>query len=117
MRHRAKTKRLNRKSSHLNALLKNLATSIVLYEKVKTTEAKAKQVKPIIEKLISKAKKDDKVKVNRDLNAYLPDKNASKKLSRELVERYKDRSSGFVRLTKIGFRAGDAAPMVQIELV
>ncbi len=117
MRHRVKSKRTNRNSAHLKAMLKNLTTSIILYEKVKTTEAKAKLVKPVIEKLISKAKKKDAVTANRDLNAYLPDKNATKKIMRELINRYKDRSSGFVRLTKIGFRAGDAAPMVQIELV
>lgn len=117
MRHRSKSKRVNRHSAHLNAMLKNLATSIILYEKVKTTEAKAKLVKPVVEKLISKAKKDSAMNAYRALNAYLPDKNASKKLMEELNKRYKDRDSGYVRLTKMGFRAGDAAPMVQIELV
>lgn len=117
MRHRVKSKRANRNSAHLNAMLRNLATSVILYEKVKTTEAKAKLVKPVIEKLISKAKKADAMNAYKALNAYLPDKNASKKVMKELTERYKARPSGFIRLTKVGFRAGDSAPMTQIELV
>ena len=117
MRHRIKSKRVNRDEAHLDSMLRNLATSIVLYEKVKTTRPKAKLVKPIVEKLISSAKKNSTVNAMRLLNAYFLDKNASKKLIRELLERYKDRNSGFLRLTNLGFRAGDAAPMVQIELV
>ena len=117
MRHKVKSTRLNRNKAHLDSLLRNLATSIILYEKVKTTEAKAKLVKPVVEKLITKAKKNSTANAMRQLNAYLPDKNASKKLVRELVERYNDRPSGFVRLTRLGFRSGDAAPMIQIELV
>jgi len=117
MRHRVKSKRLNRDKAHLDSMLRNLATSIILYEKVKTTRPKAKLVKPIVEKLISASKKDSKVNALRQLNSYLLDKNASKKLTRELADRYKDRQSGFVRLTNLGFRAGDAAQMVQIELV
>ncbi len=117
MRHRVKSKRINRDEAHLDSMLRNLATSIVLYEKVKTTKAKAKLVKPIIEKLISVAKKNSKMNAYRSLNSYFLDKNAPKKLINELLERYKDRNSGFVRLINLGFRAGDAAPMVQIELV
>ena len=117
MRHRVKTTRLNRNKAHLNAMLRNLATSVILYEQVKTTEAKAKLVKPLVEELISKAKKQSLPMAMRSLNSYLTDKNATKKVVRELSERYKDRSSGFTRLTSLGFRAGDAAPMTQIELV
>lgn len=117
MRHRVKSIRLNRDEAHLNSMLRNMAASIILYEKVKTTRPKAKLVKPIVEKLISKTKKQDPVTAMRTLNAYFPDINASKKLVRELAERYKDRSSGYIRMTNLGFRAGDAAPMVQLELV
>ena len=117
MRHRVKSKRLNRNASHLDAMLRNLATSVVLYERVKTTEAKAKMVKPIVEQLITAAKKGSSMNAYRRLNAYFSDKNASKKLMEELLDRYKDRSSGYLRLTHLGFRAGDSAPMVQIELV
>ena len=117
MRHRVKSTRLNRNSAHLDAMTRNLATSIILYEKVKTTESKAKLVKPIVEKLITKAKKQDIPTASRNLNAYLTDKNATKKLTRELLDRYKDKNSGYLRITPLGYRAGDAAPMVQIELV
>ena len=117
MRHRVKSKRLNRNEAHLNAMTRNLATSIILYEKVKTTQSKAKLIKPVVEKLISKAKGQELPLATRTLNSFLQDKNATKKLTRELLDRYKDRNSGFLRITPLGFRAGDAAPMVQIELV
>ena len=117
MRHRVKRTRLNRDDAHLAAMLKNLTTSILLYEKVKTTKPKAKLVKPIVERLISLAKKQSLQVTMKSLNAYLKDANASKKLIEELLKRYKDRNSGFVRIIPLGFRAGDAAKMVQIELV
>jgi large subunit ribosomal protein L17 len=98
-------------------MVNNMTVSVILYEKVKTTQAKAKLVKPVIESLIATAKRQDAVTATRTLNAQLPDKNATKKVMRELLERYKDRSSGFVRLTPLGNRPGDAAPVVQIELV
>lgn len=98
-------------------MLGNLATSIILYEKVKTTQAKAKMVKPMVEKLITAAKKGPLPTAMRTLNAALPDTNASKKITRELLKRYENRSSGYLRIIPLGFRAGDAAPMVQIELV
>jgi len=117
MRHRIKTSRLNRNEAQLNALLKSLATSIILYEKVKTTSSKAKMVKPIVEKLITSAKTHTLPVSIRTLNAFLTDTNATKKVTKELTERYKERSSGYLRIIPLGFRAGDAAPMVQIELV
>jgi large subunit ribosomal protein L17 len=117
MRHQVKTKRINRDEAHLTSMLRNLATSIILYEKVKTTSAKAKMLKPLIEKLLVDAKGSSVVNVYRYLNSYLLDKNASKKVVDELITRYKDRNSGFVRITNLGHRAGDAAPMVQVELV
>jgi large subunit ribosomal protein L17 len=98
-------------------MLRNLATSIILYEKVKTTQAKAKLVKPIVEKLIAASKKKDLTTAMRTLNSYLMDKNASKKLMQEIIPRYKDRNSGFVRLTPLGRRSGDSAPVIQIEFV
>lgn len=117
MRHRQKTKRLNRNRAHLDAMLRNMVTSIILYEKVKTTKSKAELAKSVVEKLITKAKKQPLPVAMRTLNGYLMDENASKKLTRELLERYKDRQSGYLRVTPLGFRAGDSAPMVQIELV
>lgn len=117
MRHRRNTTRLNRDAAHLDSMLRNMATSIILYEKVKTTHSKAKVVKSVVEKLITKAKNQPLAVAMRTFNAYLTDKNASKKLMRELVERYKERNSGYLRVTPLGFRSGDSAPMVQIELV
>jgi len=117
MRHLVKSKRVNRNASHLDLMLRNLATSIILYEKIKTTKPKAKQLKAIIEKLIVDVKDKPTVNVYRLLNSYLLDKNASNKMVHELTNRYKDRNAGFVRITNLGHRAGDAAPMVQIELV
>ena len=98
-------------------MLRNLATSIILYEKVRTTRSKAKTVKPIIEKLISDAKRQSLPVAMRTLNAYLSDKTASKKLTHELLIRYEKRQSGFIRFIPVGYRAGDEAPMVQIELI
>jgi len=117
MRHQVKSKRVNRDEAHLDKMLRNLATSIILYEKIKTTKAKAKILKPLIEKLLVDAKDSSVVNVYRNLNSYLLDKNASKKVVDELSKRYKDRKAGFVRMTNLGYRAGDSAPMVQIELV
>lgn len=117
MRHKVQSKRVNRDEAHLSAMLKNLATSLVLYEKVKTTKAKAKLVTPVIERLITTSGKYSTVNAMRYLNAYFLDKNASKKVVQELLGRYKNHNAGFVRLTNLGFRSGDAAPMVQIELI
>ncbi|MBT5016413.1 50S ribosomal protein L17 [Candidatus Peregrinibacteria bacterium] len=122
MRHRSKRRSFGRQTDHQKAMLKNLVTSILLYEKIKTTEAKAKEVAPYVEKLITIAKagesgKKPKVNVIRALKAATYDENASRKLLEEIAKRYTDRNSGFTRITHLGPRAGDAAPMVQIELV
>lgn len=102
---------------HRKALLRNLATSIILFEKVKTTQARAKQVQPIVEDLISKAKNKDTMNAIRQIGAVVLDENASRKLIEVLKDRYKDRTGGYTSIVKMGFRAGDAAEMVQIALV
>ena len=117
MRHRVKSKRVSRNKAHLSSMLRNMATSIVLFEKIRTTKAKANAVKPIVEKLIVDSKQLALPLAMRKLKAYVKDDNAVKKLIEDLAKRYKDRSSGFTRVTPIGYRPGDAAPMVQIELV
>lgn len=122
MRHRTKHTNFGRQKDHQKALLKNLATSVILYEKIKTTEAKAKVVAPRVEKLITVARKAESGKITkkdaiRKFKAALFDENASRKLIEEIGKRYKDRTSGFTRITHIGNRAGDAAPYVQLELV
>ncbi len=122
MRHRTKHRSFNRQKDHQKAMIKNLITSILLYEKVKTTEAKAKAIAPHVEKIITLARAVDsgkKPKMNgiREINKTVFDEKASRKLLEEIAPRYTDRSSGFTRITHLGPRAGDAAPMVQIELV
>ncbi len=116
MRHRKTTKILDRKKGPREALLRSLATSVVLYEKVKTTKAKAKAVRSVVERLITKAKAGD-VNARRQVNRVVYGDNAVKKLVEELGPRYKDRQGGYTRITAIGFREGDGAEMVQIELV
>lgn len=117
MRHQKKNLKLNVTRSHRKAILRNLATSIILHEKVKTTRAKAKQVQPVVEDLITKAKGEDTRNAIRAIDAVVFDKNASKKLIEVLRDRYKDRNGGYTAIHKLGFRAGDSAEMVQISLV
>lgn len=103
--------------SHRKAVLRNLATSIILFESVKTTPAKAKQVVPMVEKLITTAKGKDTMNVIRQIDRVVFDKNAGKKLIEELGVRYKDRNGGYVRVVKAGNRAGDNAPQVLVQLI
>lgn len=116
MRHQKKGKILGRKQGPKRALLKNLAASVILHEKVKTTKAKAKAVQPVVEKLITSGKKGD-LNARRKLLSYLPDENAVKKVLEEVAPKYKERAGGYTRIVKIGPRRGDGAEMVQIELV
>lgn len=97
-------------------MLRNLATSIILYEKVKTTEIKAKAVRPLIEKMIQIGKRKNTT-ATRKLNKFFLDKNASKKIKEDLVERFGKRKSGYMRMTRLGPRSGDGAPMMQVELI
>lgn len=117
MRHKVKKTQLNLPKGKQVLLLNNLATSIVLNEKVKTTHARAKAVQPLVEKLINVSKKTNKVNAIREVNKYMQSEIGAKKLIKELSQRYQSRESGYTRITKLGFRAGDAAPLVQIELV
>ena len=117
MRHRVKNKRVGHNAPLSNSILRNLATSIILYEKVKTTKGRAVKVKSVLEKIITMAKASTHYNAVRSLNGYLLDTKASEKMMQELLTRYKDRNSGFLRVTHLGHRAGDAAEMVQIELV
>ncbi len=97
-------------------MLNNLVSSIIIYEKVKTTEAKAKAVRSLVEKAISTAKKGD-LTSRRKLIAVLSQKMAVKKCLEVLGERYKNRQGGYTRIVRLGTRQGDGAKMVQIELV
>lgn len=114
MRHQNKGKILDRETAGRSALLRNLATSVVLYEKVKTTKAKAKAVKPLVEKYVTIAKKGD-MHARRQLLAFFYDKNAVAKMLEQLGPRFASRNGGYTRITPLGRRVGDAAEMVQIE--
>lgn len=116
MRHRKSGKILGRKKGPREALLRNMATSFVLYEKIQTTEAKAKALKPVVEKYITRSK-EDTLHNRRELLKYFYDEKAVKKMFDVIAPRYKDRPGGYTRITKLGYRQGDSAPMVQIELV
>ena len=116
MRHRKKGKTLDRKTAPRKALFRSLAVSLVLYEKIKTTKAKAKAIKPIVEKLITKGKVDN-ITVRRNLLKYLYKESAVKKVLEELGPRYKERKGGYTRILNLKRRQGDGAEIVQIELV
>lgn len=116
MRHRNKNKILSRQKAPRELMLRNLASSIILYEKVKTTEAKAKTVRPLLERAINSSKAGD-LNARRGLIKVLLQKNAVRKSMEVLGERYKDRPGGYTRIVKLGHRKGDGAQMVQIELV
>ena len=93
-----------------------MATSLVLYEKIETTEAKAKVLRPYVEKMITLGKKNT-LHARRQLLAKLYLESAVKKMLDELSPRYKERKGGYLRIVKLGFRQGDAAKMVKIEFV
>lgn len=116
MRHRNVIKKLDREKAPRQAMLENLATSLFLYEKIQTTEAKAKTVKPMVEKMITRAKVKS-VHNKQQLSRVIPDKKAVQKLLDVLGPRYKERNGGYCRIIKIGPRQGDGAQMAQIELV
>lgn len=117
MRHKVKKVKLGSDKDHKTALMRNLAMSVIIYEKIKTTKTKAKAVKPFVERLITIAKRKEKREAIREIERLLQHKNSSRKLLEVIVERYKDKTSGFTRITNLGPRSGDNAPMVQLELV
>ncbi|MEK9130454.1 MAG: 50S ribosomal protein L17 [Patescibacteria group bacterium] len=116
MRHRKKGKILSRKTGPRVALLKNLAASLIICERIKTTEAKAKVLRGIAEKLVTIGKIND-LTTYRRLLAYLPTKIAAKKVLEQLSPKYKEIKGGYTRIIKLGRRKGDAAEMAQIEFV
>jgi large subunit ribosomal protein L17 len=116
MRHRKSGRKLNRNSSHRQAMFKNMASSLFKHELIKTTLPKAKELRRVAEPLITMAG-DDTVAKRRLAFARLRDKEAVGKLFGELGPRYRERPGGYVRILKCGFRAGDKAPMAYVELV
>ena len=116
MRHRNTTKTLGRTPTARKAMLRDLATSVIVYEKVKTTLTKAKAVRPVVEKLITKAKGGD-LHARRQLLAFFPTEQPVHKLMDVLWPRYENRPGGYTRITKLENRQGDGAPVALIELV
>ena len=116
MRHRKSGRQLNRNSSHRKAMFQNMANSLFLHEAIKTTLAKAKELRRVVEPLITKAKSDS-VSNRRHVFSKLRDDAMVAKLFAELGPFYKDRPGGYVRILKAGFRAGDKAPMAVVQLV
>lgn len=110
------TSKFSRKNGPRRALLKGLLESLILYEKVETTEAKAKALKPAFDKLVTKAKKGSLHNI-RAIHATIDSTIAADKLIQELVHGFESRPSGYTRITPTGTRRGDAAPMVMIELI
>jgi large subunit ribosomal protein L17 len=117
MRHQKKRNKLSRDAGHRKALIMNLCTEIVDHERVRTTEAKAKVVKPEIEKLITLAKRGDLHARRQALSALNQNKFTVHKLFEEIAPRYSDRPGGYTRILKLGPRRSDATEMVFIELV
>lgn len=111
-----KTYKLSRKTGHRKSLTRNLVTSLVLYETIRTTEAKAKSIVPVAERLITHARTGS-LAARRSAKALLFDMNAVRKLFEDFPERYGDRTSGFVRVTKLPTRPGDQAAMAKVELL
>jgi large subunit ribosomal protein L17 len=117
MPHRTAGRKLSRPHAHRVSMLGNLAVAVLRYEKVKTTEAKAKEVRGLVDGMITLAKRGD-LAARRRLVAQMPHEPLIvEKLMGELATKYADRGSGYTRIVKLGQRLGDAAPIVQIELV
>jgi large subunit ribosomal protein L17 len=109
-------RKFDRRSGHRRAMLRNLTTSIILHGKISTTEAKAKQVRGVTEKMVTLGKRGD-LHARRLALAYLLDETAVKKLFDEIAPRYAERPGGYTRLLKIGMRRGDAAAVAVLELI
>ncbi|MCW8806718.1 MAG: 50S ribosomal protein L17 [Rhodanobacter sp.] len=116
MRHQKSGRKLNRTSSHREAMFRNMASSLVKHELIRTTLPKAKELRRVAEPLITLAKIDG-VANRRLAFARMRDKEAVGKLFVELGPRYKERPGGYLRILKCGFRPGDNAPMAYVELV
>ncbi len=116
MRHRVNTKRLGRSSSSKIALLKSLATSLIKHERIETTEAKAKEIKPYVEKLVKWGKKDT-LQAKRLVRKRVMEDEAVYKLFNEIAPRCSQREGGYLRMYKTRVRRGDGTPMAIVEFV
>ena len=116
MRHRRAGRKLGRTTAHREMMMRNLVTSLFLYEKIITTAAKAKELRSVAEKMVTLAKRED-LHARRQAAEVLNDDKALKKLFETFGSRYRDRNGGYTRITKLDYRMGDGAPLAAIELV
>ena len=116
MRHAKSGRKLNRTASHRKAMFANMAVALIKHEQIKTTLPKAKDLRGVVDRLITLGKRGD-LHARRQALSVLRDSTIAAKLFKELAERYKDRPGGYTRVIKAGFRYGDTAPMAVIELV
>ena len=116
MRHGSAHRKLNRTSEHRRAMFANMAAALIKHEQIITTLPKAKDLRPIVEKLVTLGKRGD-LHARRQAVAQMRDVEMAKKLFEVLGPRYKDRNGGYTRIIKAGFRYGDNAPMAVIEFV
>jgi len=116
MGHRDKGKKLGRTKSHREAMLANMAMSLFTHRVIKTTDAKAKALKPLVDRIISTAKKDT-LTAKRQVARTIRQKPVFKKLFTEIVPHFTERDSGFTRIVKLGVRRGDGAPISIVELL
>lgn len=116
MRHRAKGRQLSRTSTHKRAMLNNMATSFFKYGQVETTEAKAKELRPFVERLITFARRGD-LHARRQVERRIKDRDASGRLFAEIGPRFAGRPGGYTRIIKLGHRPGDGAETARIELL
>lgn len=116
MRHRNAGRKLNKSSAHRRAMFGNMAASLIKHEQIVTTVPKAKELKPIVDRLITLGKRGG-LHARRQALAFLPEATAVDKLFSKLNERYAQRNGGYTRIVKAGFRHGDSAAMAVVELV
>jgi large subunit ribosomal protein L17 len=116
MRHRKSGRKLGRTSAHRKALFRNMVTSLLDHESIQTTDAKAKELRGIADKMITLGKRGD-LHARRQALSVIRDKEVTQKLFGELADRFRERPGGYTRVIKLGHRAGDAAPVSIIELV
>ncbi|MCD6293622.1 MAG: 50S ribosomal protein L17 [Deltaproteobacteria bacterium] len=116
MRHRKAGNQLGRNTSHRRAMLRNMVTSLFKYEQIETTDAKAKAIRPIAEKMITLAKRGD-LHARRQALSYIQDKEVTHRLFDELKGRFSSREGGYLRIVKKGFRKGDSASISVVQLL
>jgi large subunit ribosomal protein L17 len=116
MRHRKAGNQLGRNTSHRRAMLRNMVTSLFKYEQIETTDAKAKAIRPIAEKMITLAKRGD-LHARRQALSYMQDKEVTHRLFNELKGRFSSREGGYLRIVKKGFRKGDGASISVVQLL